>query len=93
MKEHRNGSFKDTSFKSSRLLKNDCLFTSQILYQAPENLSNELKQVWMDNMEKEVIHREAKRVYDEITGENSNYLDYTCVKDIVNCQMLNTVLY
>lgn len=92
MQQHRHGVFEGANLKESTVLAN-MGFACRVLMVAPSYLSGNNKQIWMDNMERTIIHCEAKKVYDEITGENSHYADYQPYKNIVNRKMVNTQLY
>lgn len=92
MQQHRHGVFDGVNLKESTVLAN-MGFTCRILMVAPSYLSDDIKQIWIDNMERTIIHCESKKVYDEITGENSHYADYQPYKSIVNKKMVNTQLY
>ena len=92
MEQHRRGNFNGVNLKELVVILN-MEFDSKILCVAPCYLCNDDKQIWMDNMERTIIHNEAKKVYDEITGENSMFDDYQPYKEIVNVKLVNTQLY
>ena len=68
-------------------------FTAKVLYSAPDYLSDDEKQIYIDNLEKMVIHDEARKVYNLLTGEQTNYRDYHPYRGIVNKILVNTQLY
>lgn len=92
MQEHHRGKFDGINLKERTVLTN-IGFTCRILKSAPPDLSDNMKQIWIDNMERTIIHCESKKVYDEITGEDSHHKDYQPYKHIVNRKLVNTQLY
>ena len=68
-------------------------FTPRILCVAPSYLPDGDKKVWMDNVERMVIHDEARKVYNKLTGQDTSYYDYQPYKDIINKILVNTQLY
>lgn len=92
IQQHRRAVFSGANLKETTVIANGG-FTCRVLASAPQHLSDTEKQIWMDNMERIIIHREAKNAYDEVTGENSNYADYQPYKDTVNKRLVNTQLY
>lgn len=92
MRQHQQGVFDGANLKELTVLANRG-FTCSVLMCAPSYLSDYSKQIWMDNMERTVIHCEAKKVYDELMGENSHFSDYQPYRHIINKKMVNTQLY
>lgn len=92
MKQLKRANFSSCNLKDKTVVQSG-MFYSKILEEAPAHFSDEDKQIWLDNTERIYIHKEAKRVYNEITGINSNYKDYSRYKDIINQKMVNTLLY
>lgn len=93
IEQHRYGKSNDKNLKSIIVFENGRLFVADVLYKAPSSLCDSDKQAWMDNAERIVIHNEARRVYNELTGQDTNYSDYSFAKKIVNQVMVNTQLY
>lgn len=91
--EHYRHSYSDRGLKSLTINENNKNFIAEVLFCAPSELSDSGKQIWMDNMERIVIHNFSKEVYNSITGKNTNYSDYSFAKNIINRIMVNTQLY
>jgi hypothetical protein len=92
VRQHQLGVYDSANLKEMTVI-NNMGFTSRVLMVAPSYLDDSIKQIWMDNMERIVIHCEAKKTYDEITGENSDFKDYQPYREIINRKMVNTQLY
>lgn len=93
MRQHQHGNYNGKiNLKEEAVLLN-VGFTSKVLFEVPPSVPKHLKQHCMDNMERIIIHREAKKVYDEMTGENSNFQDYQPYRHIINKKLVNTQLY
>lgn len=90
--EHRKCKIKNINIKNNAILENGG-FNVEILYSAPENLDKHSSQLCIDNMERLLIHKHAKMIYENLTGENSNFIDYTPYKQIINEKLLNTKIY
>ena len=92
MQQHQKGEFNGVNLKERTVIENRG-FKCKVIASAPTTLPESAKQIWMDNMERTVIHCESKKIYDEITGENSQFSDYQPFRKIVNQKMVNTQLY
>ena len=92
MNQHKNGISNDKNLKCA-LIKSCRRFVGEVLFTAPQHMSDVAKQAWMDNMERIVIHSECQKVYNELTGEHSNYADYTFARNLINRKLVNTQLY
>lgn len=90
--QHQHGDFDGVNQKENAIFAN-MGFKYHILRSAPSGLSDEQKQIWIDNMERMIIHCKAKEVYDELTGEDSNFKNYQPYRKIINEKMVNTNLY
>lgn len=92
IQEHRKCVLDDVNLKNNSILENGGFFV-EILYEAPLSLSNDLKEICIDNMERKLIHEASKKVYNEITQQDTNFIDYTPFKSIINEKLINTKIY
>ena len=88
---HLNGCINGKTLKDKVLFNSPYKFT--IIDHAPENWTDYARQNWMDNMEKRYIHDYARQAYNEITGLNTDYDNYSDYRHIINRKMVNTQLY
>ncbi len=93
LEQHKSGKFGDRNLKNLTVLQCGRILNYEILCKSPSGLSEIDKQKWMDNAERLIIHNEARNVYNKITGKDTNFLDYSFAKDIINQEMVNTQLY
>lgn len=89
--EHLSKCTKLTTLKDKTLF--DKPYKFEIIEKAPFYLTEEQKQIWLDNTERKYIHDFAEITYREITGDFTKYSNYSDFKDIINSKMVNTILY
>jgi len=92
MRQHQKGVFDGANLKEMTVNANQGFFCS-VLVSAPIYLPDRLKEIWMDNMERIIIHCEAKKVYNEVMEKNCEFNDYHPYRKIVNKKLVNTQLY
>ena len=92
VQQHQKGEFNGVNLKERTVIENKG-FKCKVIASAPITLSESEKQIWMDNMERIIIHRESQKTYNEITGQNSQFSDYQPFRKIINQKMVNTQLY
>lgn len=90
--EHKRCEFNDVNLKDKTVCKNGG-FRVEILYSAPTELSKELSELCICNMEKSIIHNECKKIYDEMFNCDSNFLTYSPYKSFINKKIVNSILY
>ena len=92
MSQHQRGFINSCNLKADIVLRNGG-FYSEIIAEAPQGFSETHKQIWMDNMERTIIHSECQKVYYSLTHDNVSYKDYMPFRDIINTKIVNTQLY